>query len=152
MSFVVSYDHFFPVHHTYFWVRHTDGTARINFFLSLTLPERVTLWLRIIPVKREEEEKSPEKTLCRDLDFNPQTLSPEPSVLSLRPWRTAHLKNLKIASLFNLTAEFPCWYFSPKIKMTGWLQKWSLDRLNHLKRRVSWHPWWKISWSLIKYI
>ena len=35
--------------------------------------------------KKEEEEKSPEKTLPRDRDLNPRTLSPEPSMLSIRP-------------------------------------------------------------------
>jgi len=48
--------------------------ALLEFIFSslLSLPERVALWLRIIPVhvrerergkKKEEEEKSPEKTL-----------------------------------------------------------------------------------------
>ena len=39
--------------------------------------------------KKKEEEKSPEKPLRRDWDFNPRTLSPEPSVLSIRPQRPA---------------------------------------------------------------
>ena len=34
--------------------------------------------------KEEEVEKSPEKTLRRDRDVNPWTLSPEPSVLAVR--------------------------------------------------------------------
>ena len=67
---LLAFFNFFPIHRTYFCVRSTDGPARIYFFLSLTLLERVTLWLRIIPVhvrergkkKEEEEEKSPEKT------------------------------------------------------------------------------------------
>ena len=41
--------------------------------------------------KKEEEEKSPEKTLCSDRDLNPRTLSPEPSVLSIRPQSPAQL-------------------------------------------------------------
>ena len=58
----------FPIHRTNFCVRHADGAARIYFFLSLSLPECVTLWSRIIPVhvrvreerrKKEEKEKSP---------------------------------------------------------------------------------------------
>ena len=45
-------------------------------------------------VGKEEEEgrrkKSPEKKpLRRDWDLNPRTLSPEPSVLSIRPWHPA---------------------------------------------------------------
>ena len=60
---------FVPIHRSYFCVRLTDGAARILFFLSLSLPERVTLWLRIIPMhvrereerRKKEEEKSPEK-------------------------------------------------------------------------------------------
>ena len=58
---------FFPIHRSYLCVHLTDGAARILFFLSLSLPERVTLWSRIIPVhviergkKKEEEEKIPE--------------------------------------------------------------------------------------------
>ena len=39
--------------------------------------------------KKEEKEKSPEKTLHRDQDLNPRTLSPGPSVLSIRPQRPA---------------------------------------------------------------
>ena len=45
--------------------------------------------------KKEEEEKSPEKkTLRRDRDLNPQTLPPEPSMLSIRPRRPALLETI----------------------------------------------------------
>ena len=81
---------FFPIHRTYFCVRHTDGAARIYFFLSVSLPERITLWSRIIPMhvkergkKKEEEEKSPEKYHFA------MTLSLKPSLLSVRPQRPA---------------------------------------------------------------
>ena len=37
--------------------------------------------------KKEEEEKAQKKPLHRDWDLNPRTLSPEPSVLSVRPRR-----------------------------------------------------------------
>ena len=72
---------FFPIHWTYFCVRRTDGAARIYFFLSLSVPERVTLWSRIFHVhvrerergkkKEEEEEKSPEKTTSPGRGFKP---------------------------------------------------------------------------------
>ena len=73
---------FFPIHRTYFCIRRTDGAARIYFFLSLSLQQRVTLWSRIILVhvrereerrKKEEKEKSPEKPLRHDQDLNPRT-------------------------------------------------------------------------------
>ena len=38
--------------------------------------------------KKEEEEKSPEKPLRHDRDLNPQTQSPEPSLLSILNPRT----------------------------------------------------------------
>ena len=65
-------------------------------FLSLSLPEHVTLWSRIIPVHVREREryeerrrrKKPTKNhFTRDRDMNPRTLSPEPSVLSIWPRR-----------------------------------------------------------------
>ena len=49
--------HFYPIHRTYVCVRRTDGAARIYFFLSLSLLERVTLWPRIIPVHVRERER-----------------------------------------------------------------------------------------------
>ena len=69
--------------------------ALLGFIFStlLSLPERVTLRSRIIPMhvrgkkKEEEEERSPEKPLRIDRDLNPRTLSPEPSMLSIRPRR-----------------------------------------------------------------
>ena len=100
--------HFFSTHHTYFCVRPTDGAARIYFFLSLSLPERVTLWLRIIPVhigdrgkKREEEKKPRKKPLHHDWDLNPRTLSPEQSVLSIRP---RHPAQSNITWSFTITS------------------------------------------------
>ena len=39
--------------------------------------------------KKKEEEKAQKKPLRHDRDSNPQTMSPEPSVLSIRPWRPA---------------------------------------------------------------
>ena len=75
------------------------------FFLSLSLPECVTLWSRIIPMhvrerergKKKEEEKSPrKKPLRRDRDLNPQTLSPEPSVPSIGPRHPAQHSRLKV--------------------------------------------------------
>ena len=75
---------FFPIHCTYLCIRRTDGATRMFYFLSLSLPERVTLWSRIIPVhvtereerrrkkkKKEEEEKSPEKTTLSWPGFEP---------------------------------------------------------------------------------
>ena len=35
--------------------------------------------------KKEEDQKAHKKLLCRDRDLSPRTLSPEPSVLSIRP-------------------------------------------------------------------
>ena len=93
---------FVPIHRSYFCVCRTDGAARIYFFLSLSLPERVTLWSRIIPVhvrererevrRKRKKKKAQKKPLRRDRDLNPQTLSPEPSVLSIRPRRPALVK------------------------------------------------------------
>ena len=89
---------FAPIHCSYFFcVRRTDGAARFIFFFSLSLSERVTLWSRIIPVhvrergkEKERRRKKPrKKPLCRGRDSNPQTLSPEPSMLSIRPLRPA---------------------------------------------------------------
>ena len=44
-------------------------------------------------VGKEEEEgrrkKAQKKPLCRDRDLNPQTLSLEPRMLSIRPWLPA---------------------------------------------------------------
>ena len=48
---------YFFCSHTYICVRLTDGAARILFVLSLSLPERVTLWSRIIPVHVRERER-----------------------------------------------------------------------------------------------
>ena len=71
--------------------------ALLGFIFPLFIsPERVTLWSRIIPVhvrererergkKKEEEKKPRKKTLRHDRDLNPGTLSPEPSILSVRP-------------------------------------------------------------------
>ena len=89
--------HFFPKHCTYFCVRCTDGAARIYFSSLLSLPERVTLLSRIIPVhvrerevrRKKKKKKAQKKTLGRDWDLNPQTLSPEPIMLSVRPRRPA---------------------------------------------------------------
>ena len=49
--------------------------------------------------KMEEEEKSPEKPLRPDRDLNPQTLSPEPSVLSIRPRRPAGSFQLQLSPI-----------------------------------------------------
>ena len=57
---------------TYFCVCSTDGAAWIYFFLSLSLPECVTLWLRIIPVhvrERERGKKKEEKKKPRKIQF-----------------------------------------------------------------------------------
>ena len=83
---------FSPIHCIYFCVRHTDGAARIYFFLPLSLPKHVTLWSRIIPVhvrerevRRKKKKKKKPRKKHRDQDLNPQTLSPELSLLSVRP-------------------------------------------------------------------
>ena len=66
--------------------------------------------------KKEEEEKSPEKKqkkpLRRNWDLNPRTLSPEPSVLSIRPRR-------------------PTLFFSELSPIAG-----SLEELNYWSRMV----------------
>ena len=42
---------------------------------------------------RRKKKKAHKKLLRRDQDLNPRTLSPEPSVLSIRPWRPARKGN-----------------------------------------------------------
>ena len=116
---------FILIHRTDFCVRRTDGAAWIYFFLSLSLPERVTLWSRIIPVhvrerergeKKEEEEESPEKPLHHDQDLNPQTLSREPSVLSIRPQRPA---SWAFIGLCLLSLDYVCFHISIKKSFIG---------------------------------
>ena len=108
----------FPIHRTYFWVS-PPQMALLGFFHVNSLfaspvhsrkPEftgQQALWEREVTwwgKKKKEEEKSPEKkTLHRDRDLNPRTLSPEPSVLSIRPRRPAssgYLRDLLFALLF----------------------------------------------------
>ena len=67
--------------------------ALLGFFpLSLSLPECVALLFpfmsereREVKRKKKKKKKSPEKPLPRNQDLNSQTLSSEPSVLSVRP-------------------------------------------------------------------
>ena len=86
---------FFPIHCSYFCIRLTDGAARI-YFSSLNLSQNMSPYGRglfpsmsEIEVRRKMKKKAQKKPLCRDWDLNPQTLSPEPSVLSIRPRRPA---------------------------------------------------------------
>ena len=77
----------------------TAQTALLGFIFSslLSLPECVTLRSRIIPVhvrerevrRKNKKKKAQKKTLRRDQDLNPQTLSPVPTMLSVRPQRPA---------------------------------------------------------------
>ena len=86
------------MHRTYFCVCRTDGAARILFFPLFVSPGMCHLMVEDYSCacqrergrKKEAEEKPRKKPLCHDWDLNPQTLSPEPSVLSIRPWRPAH--------------------------------------------------------------
>ena len=72
--------------------------ALLGFIFSLSLSLTGTCHLMVEDYshacqrdrgKKKEEEKSPEKTLCRDRDLNPRTLSPEPSMFYVRPRRPA---------------------------------------------------------------
>ena len=92
-----------PIQRTYFCVHGTDGAARIYFFLSLISPGTCHLMAEDYSLacqrergkKNEEEEKKPRiKPLCLDRDLNPQTLSPEPSMLSIRPRHPAQCLDL----------------------------------------------------------
>ena len=97
---------FFPIHCTYFCVRHTDGTARILLISPATCHLMVKDYSR--PCQRERgkkkerrrRKKAQKKALCCEQDLNPQTLSPQPSVLSVRPrlpapWpRINYVKNI----------------------------------------------------------
>ena len=95
----------FPIHRTYFWVSPPQmalqGFFHVKSLFASPVHSRKTWIHRPTGIVRErshmvgkEEEgrrKSPEKKpLRRDRDLNPLTLSPEPSVLSIRPRRPAH--------------------------------------------------------------
>ena len=102
-AFVVIQLHFnfFPIHRTYFCVRLTDSTARIYYFPLFISPRTYHLMVedysracqRDREVRRKKKKKKAQKkTLRRDRDLNPRTLSPEPSMLSIRPQRPALYK------------------------------------------------------------
>ena len=87
------------------------------FFLSLSLPECVTLWSMIIPVhvrqrevRRKKKKKAQKKSLHHDRDLNPQTLSPEPSVLSIRPRRPTLTPSI-LRTLFDCSQDFDGCHF-----------------------------------------
>ena len=94
----------FPIHRTYFWVSPSQmallGFFHFNSVFASSIHSRKT-WIhrptgivreRSHMVGKEEEgrrKKPGKKPLRRDRDLNPWTLSPEPSVLSIRPRRSA---------------------------------------------------------------
>ena len=49
--------------------------------------------------KKKRKKKPRKKPLRRDWDLNPRTLSPEPSVLSIRPRRPAHVMQFLMGTL-----------------------------------------------------
>ena len=90
---------FFPIHCTYFCVCCTDGAARINFSSVYLSQNKSPFGGGLFPCmsererevrrKKKKKKKAQKKPLRRDRDLNPQTLAPEPSVLSTRPQRPA---------------------------------------------------------------
>ena len=57
-------------------------------------------------VRRKKKKKVQKKTLCCDRDLNglnPQTLSPRPHMLSVRPRRPASLGQVEVRALAALT-------------------------------------------------
>ena len=57
--------------------------------------------------RRRKKKKAQKKPLCRDRELNPRTLSPELSVLSIRPRSLAHLYELDNAVVVNATISLP---------------------------------------------
>ena len=94
----------FPIHRTYFWVSPPQmallGFFHVNSLFASPVHSRNT-WIhrptgivreRSHMVGKEEEgrrKKPRKKTLRHNRDLNPRSLSPEPSMLSIRPRRPA---------------------------------------------------------------
>ena len=113
ISWNASLSTFFSIHRTYICVCRTDGAARIYFILSLSLPERITLWSRIIPVRVRERERGKKKERRRRkkprknhiavtvIWTHGWTLSLGSSMLSIRPRRPA-LERLYLRMIHSL--------------------------------------------------
>ena len=85
--------------------------------LFYSLLAQVILWSRIILVSQRESahdgKSQQKKPLCQDRDLNPWTLSPEPSVLFIRPWRPAFYTSLNSPPMYPLPLPDPYHFSHP---------------------------------------